>query len=105
MDIVDRLKVLRSKNAGPYAVTLDVVFNDAADFEAMRQRLDAGLVAAAYGVDATDVLSLDFFAELLAAKVSVRRRRPAGHHGDPDCYGMNQEQPLARLLRQLDTKG
>jgi hypothetical protein len=34
-------------------------------------------------------------------KASFKRRLPCGHPGDPDCYGMNQEQPLARLLDRL----
>src|SRR5690606_1438957 len=100
-DVLDRVRVLRSKNAGPYVVTLDIVLKEQSDFEALRRGLSADLVAEAYSIDAARVESFDFFDELLAAKISIKRRKPCGHPGDPDCYAMNQEQPLAWLLQQV----
>jgi hypothetical protein len=101
MGIVERAKVLRSKNAGPFVVTLDVIFGSQSDFDRVRAAIDASALAAAYAVPVQDVVGIDFVPELKAMKASYRRRRPCGHPGDPDCYGMNQEQPLARLLERL----
>ncbi len=101
MDIIDRLKILRSKNAGPFVVTFDVVFGEAGDYETVKRRLGEKNIAAAFRVNKKDVLSFGFFDELLATKISLRRRQPCGHPGDSDCYGMNQEEPLAGLLREL----
>jgi len=99
--VVDRVKVLRSKNAGPFVITLDVIFGTQADFDAVRQRIDPPKLAEAYSIPVADIVGIDFVPELKAMKASFKRRRPCGHPGDPDCYGMNQEQPLARLLSQL----
>jgi len=96
-----RAKVLRSKNAGPFVITLDVIFGTQADFDAVRGSIDVALIAEAYAIPVGDVIGIDFVPELKAMKASYRRRRPCGHPGDPDCYGMNQEQPLARLLDRL----
>lgn len=101
MDIVDRIKVLRSKNAGPFVFTLDIVFKAASDFEKLKRRLTTSNIAEAYKVEVKDVESFDFFDPLLAAKITIKRRKTNGHPGDPDCYAMNQEEPLAGLLRTL----
>lgn len=99
--VVDRTKVLRSKNAGPFVITLDVIFGTQADFDAVRRKINRDLLASAYSVPVGDIVGVDFVPELKAMKASFKRRRPCGHPGDSDCYGMNQEQPLARLLAQL----
>jgi len=96
--VLDRIRVLRSKNAGPFALTFDVVFRAREDFESVRRALDRAAVARAYGLREHEVLSTNVLETLNALKVSVRRPRPAGHPGDSDCYGMNQEEPLARLV-------
>jgi hypothetical protein len=99
--VVERAKVLRSKNAGPFVITLDVIFGDRADFQSTRQSISAVRIAQAFKISEQDVLGIDFVDQLNAMKVSIRRRRPCGHPGDPDCYGMNQEQPLAQLLEEM----
>lgn len=96
-----RFRVMRSKNAGPYALTFDIVLRHEADFAALAERLDGAAVARAYGMAPAAVIAPSFIPALCAIKVSVMRRRPAGDPGDPDCYGMNQEEPLARLLLGL----
>ena len=67
----------------------------------MKKQLSKDKIAAAFRVDPGAVKSFDFVNELLATKISLKRRRPCGHPGDPDCFAMNQEEPLAGLLRQL----
>ena len=101
MDVTDRLKVLRSKNAGPFVITFDVVFREADDYGKLKRGLSKDKIAAAFRIPETDVLSFDFVDALSAAKLSLKRRRPCGHPGDPDCYGMNQEEPLAKLIERL----
>ena len=101
MGVAARAKVLRSKNAGPFVITLDVIFGTQADFQRVRSKIEAAGLAEAYAVPVEDVVGIDFVPELKAMKASFKRRLPCGHPGDPDCYGMNQEQPLARLLDRL----
>lgn len=101
MGVAARAKVLRSKNAGPFVITLDVIFGTQADFESVRSKIEAARLAEAYAVPVEDVVGIDFVPALKAMKASFKRRLPCGHPGDPDCYGMNQEQPLARLLDRL----
>jgi hypothetical protein len=101
MSVSRRAKVLRSKNAGPFVITLDVIFGTRADFEGVRANITRAALAQVYAVPLEDVLGVDFVPELKAMKASFKRTLPSGHPGDSDCYGMNQEQPLARLLDRL----
>jgi hypothetical protein len=96
-----RFRVLRSKNAGPFALTFDIVLRDEADFARLSAALTPAAVAAAYGVDPEAASAPTVIPTLRAIKLSIRRSLPAGHPGDSDCYGMNQEEPLGRLLLAL----
>lgn len=82
-------------------LTFDIVLREEAEFERIRSALSREAVACAYAIQPEDVMSLSAVPALLALKVSIRRRHPAGHPGDSDCYGMNQEEPLARLLQSI----
>ena len=46
--------VIRSKNAGPFIYTFDILFRDAGTFERVREagHLDRAAVAGAYGISA-----------------------------------------------------
>ena len=96
-----RFKVMRSKNAGPFFVTLDMVFRDESDFTLVLSSLTPAKLARAYGVETSAVTEATSLAALRAVKISYLRRIPAGHPGCSDCYGMNQEEPLARLILDI----
>lgn len=96
-----RIRVLRSKNAGPFVVTFDMVFKDRGDFEAVRRALTTERIAEGFGVAPDRVFPLACVPDLLAMKFSVTRSVPSGHPGDSDCYGMNQEVPLSVLIDDI----
>ena len=75
--------VIRSKNAGPFVVTFDILFENEADFAAVR---DAGLVtrqavAELYGVSDNELLGFDFYPFARAIKFSIRRPVGSGAPG------------------------
>ena len=88
--------VLRSKNAGPYLITLDLIFKDSRAYEAVRDGgfITRDTIAAAYGIREDDVVVLEYIDGLKAVKATYKRRHPAGSPGDTDCFGMSQEAPL-----------
>jgi hypothetical protein len=92
----DLCTVLRSKNAGPFLITLDLIFRDRSVYEAVAERkaITKELIAERYGLSADDVVAVEYIDRLNAVKATYKRRRPAGRPGDPDCYGMSQEGPL-----------
>jgi hypothetical protein len=96
--IRDLAQVCKSKNAGPFELTIDVVFDDPAMFEQVKctNVLSPSLFARLYGVNAADVLFTVYDAAL-AFKVTLPRLVPAGDIGDTDVYGAQQHAPLLEV--------
>ena len=91
--------VIRSKNAGPYELTLDIIFTETFWFdEAIRcDLINKTVIASLYGVDESDVLSIVAFAPANAIKATLRRPLPSGAVGESDVYGAQQHAPLLTL--------
>jgi Domain of unknown function (DUF4387) len=88
-----------SKNAGPFLLTLDIVFPDAGSyhrFTALRA-LSRNAVAGLYGIPAEDVLDIIEFDPAHAIKITLRRPRGSGALGESDVYGAQQHVPLMQL--------
>jgi hypothetical protein len=96
-------RVIRSKNAGPYELTLDILLKDAAVYETFRSRgiISRASVAALYGVSANEVMSVIYFDPAHAIKVTMKRRIPSGAPGDTDVYGAQQHMPLVDFEFEL----
>ena len=93
--IRDIAQVCKSKNAGPFELTIDVVFDDPARFRQVKETgvLGPALFARLYGVNEADVLFTVYDAAL-AFKATLPRLVPAGDIGDTDVYGAQQHAPL-----------
>ncbi|MGB1176574.1 MAG: DUF4387 domain-containing protein, partial [Candidatus Puniceispirillaceae bacterium] len=92
-------KVVRSKNAGPYELTLDIIFIERFWFdEAVRcDLINRSVIAGLYGVEESDVLSIVAFAPANAIKATLRRPLASGAVGETDVYGAQQHAPLLTL--------
>src|SRR5690606_15213866 len=99
MRLGDIAKVVRSKNAGPFIMTFDVLFDSEQTLERIRAggRLTRDSVAAAYGVSPSAILDFDYYPFARAVKFSIRRPVPSGSAGDTDVYGAQQHVPLLEL--------
>ena len=92
-------RVVRSKNAGPTLLTLDVFFKDEAAY-ARAARSDAlapQAVAALYGAPGQAVVR-HLLPQLSAIKFTLPRQYCAGDLGDGDIYGAQQHAPLLELM-------
>lgn len=93
----DLARVVRSKNAGPTQLTLDLFFKDQAAYAravGSVALLPSG-VARLYGVPA-ETVQRHLLPQLSAIKFSLPRRC-AGDPGDGDIYGAQQHAPLLEL--------
>ncbi len=88
--------VIRSKNAGPFQLTLDVFFDDEPSFRRAQDShaMTASAVSALYGAE---VLGTWFVEPALGWKATLVRRTPAGCPGDGDVFGAQQHLPLLGL--------
>ena len=95
----DLAKVIRSKNAGPFELTFDVMFDDPAIYARVKASGAVTLerLAALYGVADRDVSTFQFFDPALAFKLTIRRPRPQGSVGETDTFGAQQHAPLLDL--------
>ena len=87
---------VRSKNAGPFWVTIDLFFDGAESFAkyARSPKLGPALFAALYGADASQVKHFPV-PDLNMLKVSYPRATPQGGEQERD---MHCGQPYVRLL-------
>jgi hypothetical protein len=95
MLLQDVAQVVRSKNAGPRMLTLDIMFPDDETFDRVSAGgvLNASLIAHLYGVEAQDVAVIPYKVGR-AIKISIPRKITAGDPGDRDVYGAQQHSPL-----------
>lgn len=99
----DLATVIRSKNAGPYELTLDVIFSDRTVFEAFCQKkiLTPAVVAKLYRIEEKDVISIVEFPPAMAVKATIVRPLASGALGERDVYGAQQHVPLMELEVEL----
>ncbi|KAH9948061.1 hypothetical protein B0H21DRAFT_736013 [Amylocystis lapponica] len=91
--------VLRSKNSGPYELTLDVMLPNAEIFRAVRASgvLTRDVLARAYGVEPSAVIACLFFEQALAFKFTIPRAHSNGGFGETDMHGCQQHIPLGDI--------
>ena len=94
--ILDIARVVRSKNSGPYELVLDVMLKNRELFDARRAsgQFSPARLAAAYGVELSEIRDIVWFEPANAVKVVMPRRIVSGAPGDSDVYGAQQHAPL-----------
>ena len=99
----DVAAVIRSKNAGPYELTLDVRVREQETFERMRAAdvINKGVIAKLYRVPEEDVLGIVWFPGARAVKATIVRPLPSGALGERDVYGAQQHAPLVNYEFEL----
>ena len=91
--------MIRSKNAGPFEVTFDIMFDDVAKYERVKKAgvISAVRIAQIYGVRVDDVLVCRPYDPAVAFKVTIRRPVSSGDVRDRDVYGCQQHVPLMSI--------
>jgi hypothetical protein len=91
----DIAKACKSKNAGPFEITFDIMFEDRETFDKVLKSgsITPATIARLYGVKESDVLFMPY-PPALAFKATIERLIPSGGVGDTDVYGAQQHAPL-----------
>lgn len=94
----DIAKLIRTKNAGPFQLTLDVMFPDRASYDHVVASgvIDIPAMARFFGVPEADVRLFNY-APGHAIKVTVPRTVTCGDPADTDLFGGQQFGPLVDL--------
>ncbi|XXH02207.1 hypothetical protein Hte_008575 [Hypoxylon texense] len=100
----DLAKVVRSKNAGPYEITFDLIFESRDTYLKVKESglLSAKAVASAYKLPESDVVWSGFFDPAQAFKATIPRiragkRTPGGSFMENDVHGSQQHLPLVNV--------
>ena len=96
MKLYELAHVLRSKNSGPFAVTLDILFDDPAAYERVKK---SGLVtpqaiAGMYHLPPEAITDFALYDPGLGIKITYLRPTASGTVADRDVYGAQQHAPL-----------
>ena len=93
-------KDIRSKNAGPYEITFDVIFNDLESFKFAQKSkaLTAAKLAPLWHQKESNVIACQFLEAARAFKMTLPRPFRAGAFGERDIHCSQQHVPLLNLV-------
>jgi hypothetical protein len=96
---------VRSKNAGPFWITLDIFFKNESDYQfvANSTALSKQVIGHLYQVDPATVKYFQL-PGILAVKISFPRPVTAGSFEDRDLHAGQQHVPLAGLRLSAETR-
>lgn len=106
--LYDIAKVVRSKNAGPFSITLDVLFDSPEVYRRVKARnlINRPLISRLYHIPEQSITELIYFDQACGIKVTYNRDISSGTVGDRDVYGAQQHAPLMLLpVDELDFNG
>ncbi|KAM5516689.1 caib baif family enzyme [Fusarium oxysporum f. sp. phaseoli] len=100
----DLCRIVRSKNAGPYEITIDAMFASKEAYEGVKSSdlLSASNVAKAIGISEEDIIWIGFFDPAISFKVTIPRvrsgkKKSAGGFMENDIHGSQEHMGLASL--------
>jgi hypothetical protein len=96
--IGDLAVLVRSKNAGPFWLTIDIMFDKPEAYRRVRdsETINRAEIARIYRRDPSQIIVVNHDAAL-AIKVSFPRPQSSGSKYDSDVYGGQQYAPLLSL--------
>ncbi|MCE5169819.1 DUF4387 domain-containing protein [Paenibacillus profundus] len=99
MKLYDAAAVFRSKNSGPFAITVDVLFTDSLFYYKMKHsgQINKEVVSKLYNVEPELITHIVFFDQALGFKITFARKVSSGTFLDRDVYGAQQHAPLMEL--------
>lgn len=96
MKLIEMVKFLFSKNAGPYLITFDVLFKDDATYDHARRSgvFNRDTLARLFRVTPDRIYSIYEYEPARVIKFTLIRDVPSGDFGDRTVFGAQQWAPL-----------
>lgn len=101
--LMDIARVIRSKNAGPYELTCDIICRDPAMYAIIKEQraITPQCISELYGGIDPALVSIIYFDPAAAVKITMPRRIVSGSPGETDIYGAQQHAPLLTMEVEL----
>lgn len=95
-------KLIRSKNAGPFHLTFDVMFEDEHTYNAVKNSaaLTPQKISSLFGVSES-VVGVFHYAPAYAIKFTIPRPTVSGDLADGDVFGGQQYGPLVEIKVEI----
>ncbi len=100
MNLTDITGIIRSKNSGPYELTLDIMFKTREWYERVRdaKAINEAVVCDLYRITPDKIINIIDFEPANAIKITIVRPICSGDLGETDVYGAQQHAPLLGLV-------
>lgn len=97
--LTDIAGIIRSKNSGPYELTLDIMFSSRDWYERVRDAgvINEAIVCELYRITPDQIINIIAFEPANAIKITIARPICSGDLGETDVYGAQQHAPLLGL--------
>ena len=111
LTLMDIAPIIRSKNSGPYNITLDVMFSDESVYTLVKHSklLNTATIARLYNLEEKEVSYCGFYDQAMAFKATIPRIRngnlvPSGGFMETDVHGSQQYVGLLELQLSEDIR-
>lgn len=100
MRLTEYATVIRSKNSGPFEITIDILFEDKKIYNIFKQKelINKHLIQEMYKLDEHQIHHLVYFDNACGIKITIAREVSSGTINDRDVYGAQQ----ASLLQEYE---
>ncbi|KAL8291426.1 hypothetical protein RQP46_002404 [Phenoliferia psychrophenolica] len=100
--LAELASIVRSKNAGPFELTFDVMFEEESTYQWVKSSgvLNPTTMSAAFNMDESKVVACMFWDQARAFKFTIPRVKSQGGFGERDMHGCQQHIPLMRTSDQ-----
>lgn len=106
MKLQEIARTIRSKNAGAFMITVEIIFDDLSWYEYVKNNnlINRKVLADAYNVEENWVLDFNYYDPGLGIKANFKRKFPSGGPNESDVYGCQQYAPLLDIKVVIDEK-
>lgn len=101
--LYDIASVIRSKNSGPFEITLDVLFENPEIYKKIKESgvITKRLIAEKYKITEKMITQIVFYDPALGFKITFDRKISSGTCFDNDVYGAQQHIPLGEIVVEI----
>lgn len=99
VNLSDIAQVIRSKNAGPFEITLDIIFTDKDTYKKVKATgiINKALIANLYKISEEKIITFVYYDAANAIKATMVRPKPQGSVGETDMHAAQQHVPLLEI--------
>lgn len=98
--ITELAEVIRSKIAGPYELTFDIIMKDTDSYELVKKSgvINKKLISELYNIPEEKVLIIEEYNPARAIKITIIKPVESGNKFDTDVMGTQQHAPLLNIM-------